>query len=206
MIAYLEGSLLRKEKDRIILLASQVGYEVLVPFFVMETLQTKVIGDPVALYIYYHQTERQPKPVLIGFNLEAEREFFQQFISVEDIGPIKAAKALIFPVRDIARAIETKNSDLLKRLYGIGDRTAKKIIASLQGKMGKFALIRENETEAPKPVDDFISTVLNVLVEQLGHRVNEARQMIDEAIKRKPLISNPEDLFEEVYRGELINE
>jgi holliday junction DNA helicase RuvA len=206
MIAYLDGSLLRKEKDRIILLANQVGYEVLVPFFVMESLQTKAIGDPVALYIYYHQTERQPKPVLIGFNLEAEREFFQQFISVEDIGPIKAAKALIFPVRDIARAIETKNNDLLKRLSGIGDRTAKKIIASLQGKMGKFALIRENEIEMPKPDEDFISTVLNVLVEQLGHRVNEARQMIDEAMKRKPLISNPEDLFEEVYRGALINE
>jgi holliday junction DNA helicase RuvA len=206
MIAYLDGSLLRKEKDRIILLANQVGYEVLVPFFVMESLQTKAIGDPVALYIYYHQTERQPKPVLIGFNLEVEREFFQQFISVEDIGPIKATKALIFPVRDIARAIETKNSDLLKRLSGIGDRTAKKIIASLQGKMGKFALIRENEIETPKPDEDFISTVLNVLVEQLGHRVNEARQMIDEAMKRKPLISNPEDLFEEVYRGALINE
>jgi Holliday junction DNA helicase RuvA len=206
MIAYLDGLLLRKEKDRIILLANQVGYEVLVPFFVMESLQTKAIGDPVALYIYYHQTERQPKPVLIGFNLEAEREFFQQFISVEDIGPIKAAKALIFPVRDIARAIETKNSDLLKRLSGIGDRTAKKIIASLQGKMGKFALIRETEIETPKPDEDFISTVLNVLVEQLGHRMNEARQMIDEAMKRKPLISNPEDLFEEVYRGALINE
>ncbi|MCU0600484.1 MAG: Holliday junction DNA helicase RuvA [Desulfobacterales bacterium] len=206
MIAYLEGSLLRKEKDRIILLASQVGYEVLVPFFVMETLQAKAIGDPIALYIYYHQTERQPKPVLIGFNLEAEREFFQQFISVEDIGPIKAAKALIFPVRDIARAIEAKNSDVLKRLSGIGDRTARKIIATLQGKMGKFALIRENEIETPKPDEDFISTVLNVLVEQLGHRLHEARQMIDEAMKRKPLISSPEDLFDEVYRGALNHE
>lgn len=206
MIAYLEGSLLRKEKDRIILLASQVGYEVLVPFFVMETIQTKAIGDPIALYIYYHQTERQPKPVLIGFNLEAEREFFQQFISVEDIGPIKAAKALIFPVQDIAKAIEAKNMDMLKRLSGIGDRTAKKIVATLQGKMGKFALIRGNEIDAPQPVEDFISTVLNVLVEQLGHRVQEAKQMIDEAMKRKPLISNPEDLFEEVYRGVLTNE
>lgn len=206
MIAYLEGSLLRKEKDRIILLASQVGYEVLVPFFVMETIQTKAIGDPIALYIYYHQTERQPKPVLIGFNLEAEREFFQQFISVEDIGPIKAAKALIFPVQDIAKAIEAKNMDMLKRLSGIGDRTAKKIVATLQGKMGKFALIRGNEIDTPQPVEDFISTVLNVLVEQLGHRVQEAKQMIDEAMKRKPLISNPEDLFEEVYRGVLTNE
>jgi Holliday junction DNA helicase RuvA len=206
MIAYLEGTLLRKEKDRVILLANQVGYEILVPFFVMETIQIKAIGDPIAFYIYYHQTERQPKPVLIGFNLEVEREFFQQFISVEDIGPIKAAKALILPVRDIARAIEAKNSDMLKRLSGIGDRTARKIIATLQGKMGKFALIRQNEAETAKPNEDFISTVLNVLVEQLGHRVNEAKQMIDDAMKRKPLISNPEDLFEEVYRGAITHE
>jgi Holliday junction DNA helicase RuvA len=172
----------------------------------METIQIKAIGDPIAFYIYYHQTERQPKPVLIGFNLEVEREFFQQFISVEDIGPIKAAKALILPVRDIARAIEAKNSDMLKRLSGIGDRTARKIIATLQGKMGKFALIRQNEAETAKPNEDFISTVLNVLVEQLGHRVNEAKQMIDDAMKRKPLISNPEDLFEEVYRGAITHE
>jgi len=206
MIAFLEGTLLRKDKERIILLANQVGYEVLVPFFVMETIKVKTIGDQISLYIYYHQTERQPKPVLIGFNLEAEREFFQQFISVEDIGPIKAAKALILPIRDIAKAIETKNINILKSLSGIGDRTAHKIIAALQGKMGKFALIRESEIEEPKPAEDFIETVMNVLVEQLGHRANEARQMIDSALKRKPLISNPEDLFEEVYRGELINE
>ena len=206
MIAYLEGSLLKKDKDRIILLSNHVGYEILVPFFVMETLQKKTIGDPISLYIYYHQTERQPKPVLIGFNLEVEREFFQQFISVEDIGPIKAAKALIFSIREIARAIETKNIEMLKRLSGIGDRTAHKIIATLQGKMGKFALIRENEIEGPEPTKDFITTVLDVLVEQLGHRMNDARQLVDAALKRKPHISNPEDLFEEVYSGEILNE
>ena len=206
MIAYLEGFLLKKDKDRIILLTNQVGYEVLVPYFVMETLQTKKAGDPISLYIYYHQTERQPKPVLIGFNLEAEREFFQHFISVEDIGPIKATKALTFPIREISRAIESKNIDMLKRLSGIGNRTACKIIAALQGKMGKFALIRENEMEESKPTEDFITTVIDVLVAQLGHRINEARQMVDAALQRNPSISNPEDLFEEVYRGETLNE
>ncbi len=188
------------------MLAGQVGYEILLPFFVMETLHAKAVGDAIALHIFYHQTERQPKPVLIGFHLEAEREFFQQFISVEDIGPIRAAKALTLPVREIARAIESKNIDLLKRLSGIGDRTARKIIATLQGKMAKFALIRENEEETPKPSEDFIETVLQVLVDQLGHRVSEAKQMIDDALKRKPLISNPEDLFEEVYRGAVQHE
>lgn len=207
MIAYLEGTLLKKEEDRIILLANQVGYEVLVPFFVMETINVKSVGDTVSLFIYFHQTERQPKPVLIGFHLEAEREFFQMFISVEAIGPLKAIKALNLSVRDIARAIESKNIEALKRLNGIGDRTARKIIATLQGKMGKFALIRDDDADdRPLPSEDFVEQVIGVLVDQLGHRLPEARQMVKAAMTRKPLISNPEDLFDEVYRGEMLNE
>ncbi|HAY40603.1 MAG TPA: Holliday junction DNA helicase RuvA, partial [Desulfobacteraceae bacterium] len=81
MIGYLEGKLLKKGDDRILVLANQVGYEVLLPAFVMDTFRAKSVGDPVSLYIYHQQTERQPKPVLIGFNLEVEKEFFQYFIS-----------------------------------------------------------------------------------------------------------------------------
>lgn len=207
MIAYLEGTLLIREEDRIILLVNQVGYEVLVPLFAMEQLKTKSPGDPLSLYIYHQQTERQPKPVLIGFNLEGEREFFRLFISVEAIGPLKAVKALHYPIRDIARAIESKNVRFLSGLNGIGERTAQKIIATLHGKVGKFALIKETGKEAgPAVAGDFIDQVVEVLVEQLGHRQSEAQQMVNAALKRKPLISNPEDLFEEVYRGEMINE
>lgn len=206
MIAYLEGSLLKKEDDRIILLAGPVGYEILVPLFVMETFVAKSIGDKLSLFIYYHQTERQPRPVLIGFNLEAEREFFKLFITVEAIGPLKAIKALNLPVRDIARAIESKNLQVLKKLNGIGERTAGKIIATLAGKMGKFALIRREEGEAPPPALDFMEQVVQVLVDQLGHKPMEARQMVKAAMKRKPLIADPEDLFEEVYRGEMPHE
>ena len=206
MIAYLEGTLLKKEEDRIILLANQVGYEVLLPMFVMETIQAKKVGEAVSFFIYHYQTERQPRPALIGFHLEAEREFFKLFISVEAIGPLKAIKALNLPIKDIARAIESRNLEFLKRLNGIGERTARKIIATLQGKMGKFALIRDVETDEPAPTQDFVDQVIGVLVEQLGHRLPEAKQMVRAAMKRKPLISNPEDLFDEVYRGEITYE
>ena len=79
MIGYLEGKLLKKEEDRILLLANQVGYEILLPAFVMETFSAKAVGEDVSLYIYYQQTDHQPKPVLIGFNLEVEKEFFSIF-------------------------------------------------------------------------------------------------------------------------------
>ena len=201
MIGYLEGNVLKKESDRILLLANQVGYEVLLPAIVMDTLHQTHSGDEVSLYIYYHQTERQPKPVLIGFNLEVEREFFQYFISVEDIGPLKALKALTIPVSDIAHAIETKDAGQLKRLKGIGNRTAQKIIASLEGKMGKFALIRKPAAAAAPLAEDLVAQVLDVLVHQLGHKAAAAKEMIAAALERNPAVATPEALFEEVYRA-----
>ena len=202
MIGYLEGKLLRKGDDRILVLANQVGYEVLLPAFVMNTFRAKPVGDPVSLYIYHQQTERQPKPVLIGFNLEVEKEFFQYFISVEAIGALKAVKALDIPVRDIARAIESKNVQALKQLKGIGDRTARKIIATLEGKMDKFALIRKSQKEEIPIIEDLSQQVLDVLVDQLGYKKKDAKQMITDAMKRNSNISTPEELFEEVYREE----
>ena len=203
MIGYLEGKLLKKEEDRILILANQVGYEVLLPAIVMQSMQSQGVGEQVAFYIFYHQTERQPKPVLIGFNLEVEREFFQYFISVEDIGPLKAVKALNIPVREIATAIEAGEIDKLTQLKGIGRRTAQKIIASLGGKMGKFALIRPAEYREPAPPEeDFSQQVLDVMVKQLGHKPVDARQMIAKAMKRNSSISTAEALFDEVYRGQ----
>ena len=202
MIGYIEGKILKKEDDRILVLANQVGYEVLLPAFVMETLHSKSIGDQISLYIYYQQTERQPKPILIGFNLEAEKEFFQHFISVEDIGPLKAVKALTISVRAVARAIEERDVSTLTGLKGIGNRTAQKIIASLEGKMGKFALIRKDLPQKAPGIEDFTKQVLTVMINQLGHRTPDAKQMIARALKRNSSISTPEELFEEVYRGE----
>lgn len=202
MIAYMEGRLIKKYEDRILLLANQVGYEILLPVVVMETLNAKQAGEEVSLFIYHHQTERQPKPVLIGFNLEAEKEFFQYFITVEAIGPLKAVKALTIPIGEIAHAIETKDVATLKSLSGIGARTAQKIVASLEGKMHKFALIKDAD-RAPESINkDVGQMVMDVLVMQLGHKTTDAKQMVNDALKRNPDIHSAEDLFDEVYKGE----
>ena len=202
MIGYLEGRLIKKETDRLLLLVNHVGYEILVPVVVMETLAQKAVGDEVSLHIYYYQTERQPKPVLIGFNLEAEKAFFQHFISVEAIGPLKAVKALTISVGDIAHAIERGDVKTLKQLSGIGDRTAHKIVASLKGKMNRFALIRHEKGPAPAMDEDFIQSVMDVLVTQLGYKTTDARQMIADAIERDSTIATAEGLFDEIYRGQ----
>ena len=202
MIGYIEGKILKKEDERVLVLANQVGYDILLPAFVMEALVTKRVGDDIALFIFYQQTDRQPKPILIGFNLEAEKEFFQHFISVEDIGPLKAVKALGVPVREVAWAIENRDVHRLTQLKGIGTRTAHKIIATLEGKMGKFALIRKAEKKEIPVVENLSEQVLQVLVSQLGHRTADAKRMINGALERNNAIRTPEELLEEVYRGE----
>ena len=202
MIGYIEGKILKIEEERVLVLANQVGYEILLPAFVMQKIGANKVGDEIALYVYFQQTERQPKPVLIGFNLEAEKEFFQYFISVEDVGPLKAVKALSIPVREVARAIENRDVHRLTQLKGIGKRTAQKIIATLEGKMGKFALIRKEEKKEVQVVEDFSEQVYEVLVKQLGHKMSDAKRMIGDALKRNRDITTPEELFEEVYRGE----
>ncbi|MBI9074283.1 MAG: Holliday junction DNA helicase RuvA [Desulfatibacillum sp.] len=202
MIGYLEGKILHRQGERLMILAGGVGYEVLLPAYVSIAM-TEGIGDGTSLYIYYHQTEKQPKPVLIGFNSLEEREFFERFISVEAIGPIKAVSALCIPIGEIAAAIENKDSGALRKLKGIGARTAEKIIATLRGKMAGFAAASTGTGAGPAPVEEnYHLLVLDVLVNQLGHKGAEAKDLINQALKRNPGISGPEELFDEIYRGE----
>ncbi len=204
MIGYLEGSLFKKRNDRIILLTGGVGYEILLPQAVAEGLAGAAPGDAVGLFIYWHQTERSPKPLLIGFLTEEEREFFEIFLTVEDIGPTKAVAALCLPICEIAQAVESRDSDALKRMKGIGRRTADKIVATLNGKLSRFLAPGPEGPPrgAPEPAaGDPAAQVMDILVHRLGHTSMEARDMIAKALARRPDIASPEELFDEVYRG-----
>lgn len=203
MIAYLEGRLFKKDDDKIILLVNGVGYEIFLPIVTAYHVSNKLCGDNMALHIFHYQSEHQAKPILIGFINEMDKDFFQFFISVETIGPLKAAKAFSSPVGEIARAIEDSDAKFLGKLKGIGPRLAQKIIASLHGKVAKFALMMDDYP--PKISQDSLEIekqVMEVLVLQLGYKQADAKKMIAEATFRRPDFSNPEELFEEVYRGQ----
>ena len=202
MISYLEGKLKNIYDEKLMLFVGGVGYDILIPAYAMnEIKRTKKLDEDLVLYISFHQTERQPKPILVGFKNELDKEFFELFISVEDIGPMAAIKALTRPVREIASFIEEKDIKALRQLKGIGERKAEKIVATLKGKVAKYALIPEVVLPG-EVVEDFRKEVEYVMITQLGHKVLEARKMIEEAMKRSPAISSSEELFEEVYRGQ----
>jgi Holliday junction resolvasome, DNA-binding subunit len=207
MISYLQGKLWKVEEDRVVIVNHGVGYDVMVPPIVRATFNGKKAGDDgdeVALYISYYHPERQPRPMLIGFNREAEREFFERLITVSDIGPTKAIKLITCPIHQIAQAIEERNSRFLVQIKGLGPKLADKIIAHLYGKMAKFALIIEAEAplSLPQEKEDYAQQVLEVMVQQLGHKRAEALKMIQEALSRNPHLSSPEEIFEEVYRNQ----
>jgi Holliday junction DNA helicase RuvA len=203
MIRYLKGQLLKIDEDRIVVLTGGVGYEILLPDIVRGTYHDKKEGeDTVELFISFQQTAQQPKPVLIGFNSEIEREFFERLIQVKSIGPVMAARSMTMPVSLIARAIEERDVAMLRKLKGVGARKAEMIISELNGKVGKYALMREGERPAADTIEDFRKQVEEVLVKQLGHSRAEAAAMVIEAVKRNPAAATPEDLFEEVYRGQ----
>jgi Holliday junction DNA helicase RuvA len=203
MISYLEGELIDTFDDRVTLLVGGIGYDILIPAYLINEIKEdeKKGMKELKLHISYNQTERQPKPVLVGFKHPFDKKFFELFISVEDIGPTAAIKALIMPIGDIARFIEEKDSKALKQLKGIGERKAEKIIATLKGKVAMYALMPKIEVTA-ELAEDFRKEVENVLITQLGHKLTEAREMIEEAMKQNPRITSSEELFEEVYRGQ----
>jgi holliday junction DNA helicase RuvA len=216
VIATLRGRLRRRLEDRVIVECGGIGYEVFLPPVAMKGLGS---DDELELHIHYHATRDQPRPVLIGFVSELDKEFFERLITVKDIGPLVAARALAAPVAELAAAIARQDERYLRGLPGIGAQKAKNIVAQLQTKVSKFALAKEGapvtsgdarEAPASRPsaasgdegADTVRSMVWEVLVKQLGHRPSEASQLITDACARKPGVTTAEELFDEIYRGQ----
>jgi Holliday junction DNA helicase RuvA len=83
-------------------------------------------------------------------------------------------------------------------------------VAQLSAKVAKFALSQPEAVVEGKPAvaaparmdeDGLRSAVFEIMTKQLGHRPSEAAHLISAALSRKPGITSPEELFDEIYRG-----
>lgn len=212
MISFLKGTVrsLSRQPARAVVVAGGVGYDVTLPVFVYQSLAGAGIaeGRDVEFEIYYHVTERQPRPLLVGFRRPEEREFFEQLLEVEGIGPSRAAALLVLPISVIATAIEREDLALLQRLPGVGARGAQKIVATLRGKVAGTAMLRdegapEKAGVAPAPAAvDGRAEAVEVLV-NLGYRQVEAADRVDEALRRRPMLGDDvQALIREVFRAQ----
>lgn len=204
MISRLSGTLVERRDNAVLLETGGITYEVLIPTAILRTLDRHVAADGAIRLVTYHYHHVEPSralPILVGFINEIEREFFERFITVSGIGPKAAVRALKQPIPLIAQAIDEGNLDLLRSLPGIGPQRAKEIVAKLQGKVGKFALMPDGDApvSSSAPAPDAAMEALEVLL-QLQYRRSEAQQMIKSALERNPRLSTAEEILNEVYK------
>ncbi|MBU2102426.1 MAG: Holliday junction branch migration protein RuvA [Candidatus Omnitrophota bacterium] len=199
MISRLRGKLLKKEEDKVLVEVGGIVYEVNIPRTVHASLRDDPHDIDFVIYHYFSIDGNRGIPVLIGFNDELERDFFEKFISVSGVGPKGALRAFDKPIARIARAIEEGDVEYLTTLVGIGKQKAKQIVAYLQGKVGRFALIKEG-TQAPIPEKKEIVEEARQVLRRLQYGGREMEDMIRQALAARPAAETVEDLLNEIYR------
>ena len=209
MICRLRGVVREQTETFLVMDVHGVSYQIYVPPSILQALPERIAdnGELELLTFHYQQLEvGKGVPVLIGFANAIEREFFERFITVSGIGPKAALRALAQPIPAIARAIDDGNIGLLRSLPGIGEQRAKEIIAKLQGKVGKFALIQTSAELPQPPMPAAASTLEEEAIEvllQLEYGRVEAKEMVKAALTRTPSVKTAEELLNEVYRARL---
>ncbi len=206
MISRLSGVLREKRENVLLIEVGGITYEATVPKAIQEHLvsQGKLEIDQTVRLVTYHYYQNEPSrsyPILIGFSNEVEREFFERFITVSGVGPRAAVKALSVPISTIAKAIDRGDVVVLKSLPGIGIQRARDIVAKLQGKVGKFALLQD-EAVLTKPsglAGNLEAEAVEVLM-QLQYSRQEAKAMVERALERNKEIKTIEELLNEVYK------
>jgi holliday junction DNA helicase RuvA len=200
MFSRIEGALVERNHESIVLETGGLGYAILLPPCVAEKI-TAAPGERVALEIYsvLSMDGNSGHFTYYGFTNAIEREFFEALISVASIGPRSAARAFSQPMASIAGAIDRGDHSYLKTLPGIGQQKARDIVAKLQGKVTRFLLIQEAQPASAAPMPDFADETLAVLL-QLDYKRAEAEAMIRETLEASPQIRDAETLLAEIYR------
>lgn len=202
MFAKIKGKLVKRTEEKIFVYLSGITYEILFPKALTAEFDKK-INEVVDLVIYHyiHLDKNRGLPMLIGFLDELERDFFEMFISVSGIGPRVALKAMNKPISSIAAAIERADIGFLKGLGGLGQQKSKHIIAHLQGKVGRFALLSDEVEPLPREIvsKEIVDEAKQVL-KRLQYSAKEIESMIKKATSNIEEINSVEELLNEIYR------
>ena len=178
MIAHLNGALLEKQVQRLVIDVGGVGYEVFVPLSTFYGL-----GDPgsrVALRIHTHV--RDSAIQLFGFATVLEMALFERLISVSGIGPKVALAVLsgIEPV-DLVRAVRHGDLARLTRIPGVGRRTAERIVVELKDRLPE-APADGSALPATDDADELRDDVLSALG-NLGYQRAPAEAALNKVLR-----------------------
>ena len=132
MYAYIKGTIEIKTAEYVVVETAGIGYKI----FMSETAIDKLgnIGTQVKIHTYLRV--REDDMSLYGFNTNEELRMFELLLSVSGVG----AKSAIVILSNItpssfALAVITDDVGKLKKLPGIGPKTAQRIILELKDKL-----------------------------------------------------------------------
>ncbi len=203
MISQISGIFSGRGDNSILVSVGGLSYEVLVPLIVEKALDTAPLGEPITLEtVYYLQIDQnRATPVLLGFQNQIQREFFQKLLLVPRMGPKTALATFGRPVSTLASAIEGANYALLQTLPGVGKQKARDIVATLQGKLAKFALMQDGDLDKNAAVmagSDVAEDALQLLV-MMGYKRPEAEKLVQSAMATENA-PDAETLVRVIYR------
>ena len=134
MFAYIKGNLVEKSSNYVVIEVMGIGYKI----FMSDSSINKIgeIGENIKVHTHYHV--REDDISLYGFLSNEELRMFELLLGVSGIGA-KSAIAMLSNISPSAFALAVLSNDVdsLKKIPGIGPKSAARIILELQDKLKK---------------------------------------------------------------------
>ncbi|MCP9234445.1 Holliday junction branch migration protein RuvA [Lewinella sp. JB7] len=193
MIAYVSGTVAHKNPSFVVIEAGGIGYHVNISLYTY----TKIEGsETVKLLTHFHVKEDQQ--TLFGFYEEQERTLFRLLISVSGVGPATALVVLSSMNADELRsAVIGEDVSTIRKVKGIGPKTAQRIILDLKDKMIKES--GESPTMLSVQSNTLRTEALSALV-NLGFARPSVQRALNRVLAAHPQTATPEDLIKLALR------
>lgn len=190
MFSYIKGEVKIKANNFIAIDVNNIGFKI---FMTEKEIQQIEIGDIVKVYTYMRVKEDDIS--LFGFLSNDELTMFELLISVGGIGAKSATQILsnIEPT-DFALSVITEDVSKLKKLPGIGAKTAQRIILELKDKIKTNEAITNEESETSAISSQNVQDAIDAL-QVLGYN----RKSIQKAFEK--IVSNDKSVEELIKEG-----
>lgn len=183
MIARLKGILLEINLTQLVVDVHGVGYLVFIPMSTYDRLPRA--GSEVTLLI--NTQVREDSFSLYGFATPEEKQLFEILLGATGVGPKLALSILSsLPVASFCSAIANRDLNVIKRISGIGPKTAERLIVELRDKIGKLAPALSS---AERTVPDEVAAAAEdavLALEQLGFKPEKIRKAVHKIIEEIP--------------------
>ncbi len=196
MLAFIEGTLVSATMGSAIVNVNGLGFRLGIPASTATKLPD--LDHPVKLHTHLHMKE--DGAALYGFASDEEYELFVLLISVAGIGP-KGALSILSHASAGQIYLWLLNEDVgqLKKIPGIGNKTAQRLILELKGKISDLPTVVGGGQAAPiiGSTNDLFSQAIAALC-SLGYGSDEASQAVGESVRQAPQAD-----IEAIIRGAL---